>query len=60
MELKRKQYLDFGVPEVWFVYERTKTIHVYGPHAQARIVTYPEPLESAALHVTFAAEDLFQ
>ena len=60
MEQKRKQYLDFGVPEVWFVYERTRTIHVYGPHAQARIVTYPEKLESAALHLTFATEDLFQ
>ena len=60
MELKRKQYLDFGVPEVWFVYERTKTIHVYEPRAQARIVAYPEPLESAALHVTFATEGLFQ
>jgi Uma2 family endonuclease len=60
MEQKRKQYLDFGVPEVWFVYERTKTIHVYGPLSQARIVTYPEKLESAALNLTFAAEDLFQ
>jgi len=60
MEQKRKQYLDFGVPEVWFVYERTKTIHIYGPHSQARIVTYPEKLESAALNLTFATEDLFQ
>ena len=60
MECKRKQYLEFGVPEVWFVYERTKTIHVYGPRSQARIVTYPEKLESAALHLTFATEELFQ
>ena len=60
MECKRKQYLDFGVPEVWFVYERTKAIHVYGPHSQVRIVTYPEKFESAALQLTFATEELFQ
>jgi Uma2 family endonuclease len=31
VERKRIQYLDFGVPEVWIVYEKTQTIHVFQP-----------------------------
>lgn len=31
VERKRIQYLDFGVPEVWVVYEKSRTIHVFQP-----------------------------
>lgn len=38
IERKRIQYLNFGVQEVWVVYEKARTIHVYvNPSAALRL-----------------------
>lgn len=36
IERKRIQYLEFGVPELWIVYEKARTMHVYLNPATAR------------------------
>jgi Uma2 family endonuclease len=36
IERKRIQYLEFGIPEVWVVYQKAKTVHVFIASEAAR------------------------
>lgn len=42
IERKRVQYLEFGVQEVWIVYEKARTMHVYRNSAAARLLNRQE------------------
>jgi Uma2 family endonuclease len=42
IERKRMQYLEFGVQEVWVVYEKAKTVHVFTGSEAARHEKRPE------------------
>ncbi|MGA8595615.1 MAG: Uma2 family endonuclease [Bryobacteraceae bacterium] len=67
IERKRIQYLEFGVQEVWVVYEKAKTIHVSLNPAAARDNKQPESfvanIQSAftsTLGFPVVAKDLFR
>jgi len=48
IERKRIQYLDFGVQEVWVVYEKAKTVHVFVGGEAAKRENRPESFVASA------------
>lgn len=49
LELKAEQYLRYGGKEVWIVFPKTKTVHVYRAANSAQILSEFDTLDSAAL-----------
>lgn len=50
LERKRRQYQKFGVQEIWFVYEETQSIHLYGAQATSiDVYERPQSFHSVAL-----------
>lgn len=61
LERKRKQYQDFGTEEIWFVYEETKSIYVYGGSGTpVELYECPGEFQSRALGVKIATGELFR
>lgn len=61
IERKRRQYQQFDVAEVWFVYEETKTIHVSrGTDTTIDIYTPPDKFDCRPLNTTINTGELFR
>ena len=61
LERKRRQYLEFGTQEVWFVYEETKTIHVCrGTEPTIEVYAAPETFRCRPLNTTMETAELFR
>lgn len=59
LERKRKQYRDFGVEEVWFVYEETQSIHVYRRAKPEFFICENPSAFQSILGLTIETKDLF-
>lgn len=65
LERKRRQYQRFGVEEIWFLYEDTKTVYVYSSKSTVNIYEYsltdsPQSFQSHALSTKINLEELFR
>lgn len=59
LERKRKQYQDFGVPEIWFVYEETQSIYVYRQETHKIFRCEPPDTFESSLGFTIETKELF-
>lgn len=61
MERKRRQYQQFGVAEIWFVYEETKTIHVCrGTDSTIKVYAWPDEFHCRSLDMKIDTRELFR
>lgn len=59
LERKRKQYQDFGVAEIWFVYEETQSVHIYRRGtSEVFLCEFPGTFDSS-LGLTVETKELF-
>jgi Uma2 family endonuclease len=45
LDSKIRQYLESGAEQVWIIYPKTRTVHVFSPGAAPRIVTEDQTLD---------------
>lgn len=61
LELKAGQYLQYGGKEVWIVFPKTKTVHIYRAASNAQILSEFDTLDSTALPgFSIKVADLFR
>jgi Uma2 family endonuclease len=62
IEKKRLQYLDAGVPEVWIVYDKTKTIHVFQKSGVKLLffVCHKDESFTSTLGIQIVGEEIFR
>ncbi len=59
MERKRKQYHQFGVGEVWFIYEETQSVHVSRHEPQEFFICENPGVFTSSIGLTIETKDLF-
>ena len=61
LDKKRKQYQEFGVEEVWFVYEDTKCVYAYRrQRGEVSIYEWPAQFESSLDNLMIDTRELFR